>query len=274
MVVEQSCLFQILDLIAPPELAEPWDNVGPQIISDSDKKISKIILCLDCCAPVIKEALKIGAELIISHHPLIFSPLSGLVSSQYPCNLIHDIIRSGISLFVMHSNLDKAAGGVNDCLARMVGLDEVVPLARQTGTDSAVSESGLGRIGNYPVPKKLGHLCNEIKGRLGLSRIRFVGDSDMEVSRMAVCSGSGADLAHEASKKGANAFLTGDVKYHQAREAQAHGIALIDAGHFATERIILPALKEEITRMVKEQKQGDGLEIFISSDEKDPFQEL
>ncbi|MGA1839151.1 MAG: Nif3-like dinuclear metal center hexameric protein [bacterium] len=275
MTIEQNYLFQIFDLIAPPELAEPWDNVGPQIIPEGqNRKINKILLCLDCYEPVIQEALKIGAELILSHHPLIFSPLSRLIYNQYPCNLINNIICSGMSLFVMHTNLDKAIGGINEHLASMVGLDDIFPLTLKTTDDSAILDKGLGRIGNFSKPRKLKALCQEIKESLDLQSIRFIGDPHMEVKRMAVCSGSGASLIQETFKKGAQALLTGDVKYHQAREAQGHKIALIDGGHFATERIILPALKKRIKDMIFERGYGKDLEIYISATEEDPFQEL
>jgi dinuclear metal center YbgI/SA1388 family protein len=275
MAIEQNDLFQIFDLIAPPNLAESWDNVGPQIVPNPIQDISKVLLCLDCYEPVIKEALSIGAELIVSHHPLIFSPLSTFIHNHYPCTLIHEIIRSGISLFVMHTNLDKAIGGVNDHLAAIAGLKGIAPLtSHSAGDDPNLSEIGLGRIGNLSEPKKVADLCRFIKKRLGLHKIRFVGDPDLKVKRLAVCSGSGASLLDEASKQGAQALLTGDVKYHQAREAQGVGIVLIDAGHFATERIILPALKERLTEMVREKGDGTYLEIHISHTEEDPFQDL
>ena len=211
MAIEQKYLFQIFDLIAPPELAESWDNAGPQIIPDLNRRINKILLCLDCYEPVIQEALKIGAELIVSHHPLIFSPLFKLINNQYPCYLINNIIRSGISLFVMHTNLDKAIGGVNEHLANMVGLDDISPLTLKTGDDSAILDKGLGRIGNYSKPRKLRALCQEIKECLDLQRIRFIGDPHMEINRMAVCSGSGASLIQETFKKGAQTATLTDV---------------------------------------------------------------
>jgi dinuclear metal center YbgI/SA1388 family protein len=274
MAIEQNYLFQIFDLIAPPELAESWDNVGPQIIPDPNRKINKILLCLDCYEPVIQEALNIGAELIVSHHPLIFFPLSRLIYDQYPCYLINNMIRSGMSLYTMHTNLDKAIGGVNEHLASTVGLDEISPLTLKTNDNSAILGVGMGRIGNYPKPIRLKVLCQKIKECLGLQSIRFIGDPNMEIKRMAVCSGSGAGLINESFKKGAQALLTGDVKYHQAREAQGHKMALIDGGHFATERIILPVLKERIKDMAFERGYGKDLEIYISGTEEDPFQEL
>jgi dinuclear metal center YbgI/SA1388 family protein len=274
MAIEQNHLFQIFDLIAPPDLAESWDNIGPQIIPDINQKIRKIILCLDAYEPVIQEAIKVRAELIVAHHPLIFSPISSLIYNQNPCSLIYKIICSGISLFIMHTNLDKAIGGINDHLATMLGLDDISPLALKTNDNSTILDTGPGRIGIYSKPKKLSHLCQEIKESLGIHRIRFIGNPDMEIKRMAVCSGSGASLIRELSQRGAQAFLTGDVKYHQAREAQGYGMALIDAGHFATERIILPVLKKRITNMLFERGYVEDFEVLISSVEEDPFQEL
>jgi dinuclear metal center YbgI/SA1388 family protein len=274
MAIEQDDLFEIFDLIAPPELAESWDNVGPQIISDSSKKITKVLLALDCTESVLKEALKTKAQLIVSHHPLIFSPLYRLIDYQYPYSLIQAMIRSEISLFVMHTNLDKAIGGVNDALARTVGLVDISPLETAIGGNQTTPETGFGRIGNYSKSKKLGYLCQVIKECLGLEKIRFIGDYDIEVKRMAVCSGSGAGYLQEALKKGAQALLTGDVKYHQAREAQGYGMALIDAGHFATERIILPLLKERIIDIILEKGYGKDFVVTISRTEEDPFQTL
>ena len=132
-------------------------------------------------------------------------------------------------------------------------------------------DSGMGRIGDLKEPIALETLCGQIKGHLGLDRIRYIGDDDVKVKRLAICSGSGSSLLHEAIKRGAQALLTGDVRYHQAREAQAHGIAIIDAGHFSTEVIILPFLMEAIKRGCE----GKGsVEISIASNEKDPFKEI
>ena len=268
MAIEQSTLFQIFEHIAPSALAETWDNIGPHIILNPKRSIRKMLLCLDCYGPVIKEAIHIGAELIVAHHPLIFSPLSQFLYHQYPCALIQEMIQADISLYVMHTNLDKTPGGVNDQLAGIVGLSEVSPLFSE---ENGPPSSGLGRIGNFPRPKKLARICHDIKEKLGLQRIRFIGDPEMVIKRVAVCSGSGAGLIQESFKKGAQGFLTGDVRYHQAREAQGYGLALIDAGHFATERIILPVLKDRIIKMLGDYK---DLEIHICDSEEDPFHEL
>lgn len=270
MALDRDSLFQILDDIAPPHLAETWDHVGPQIIPTADAAIRDIFLCLDCTRPVLEEASACGADLIIAHHPLIFTPLDGLIHGRYPCNLIFDIILSGISLFVMHTNLDKAAGGINDRLAHLVGLKEVTPLVPHPGHEQ---EAGLGRIGMLLRPKPLSLLCEELRERLMPSSLRMVGNPDTPVQRIAVCSGSGANLIHEAFTRGADALLTGDVKYHQAMEAQGRGMALIDAGHFATERIVVPLLKERLEKIVSERGHDGDVAIHMSGSEHDPFRE-
>jgi len=270
MALDRDSLFQILDDIAPPYLAETWDHVGPQIIPTADAAIRAILICLDCTQPVIEEASACGADLIIAHHPLIFTPLYGLIHGQYPCNLIFDIISLRISLFIMHTNLDKAAGGVNDRLAHLAGLKEVTPLVPHPGYEQ---EAGMGRIGVLQRPTALSSLCEELRERLAPSSLRMVGDPDTPVQKIAVCSGSGASLIHEAVKCGADALLTGDVRYHQAMEAQGRGIAIIDAGHFATERIVVPLMKELLEKIVPERVHGADIAIHTSRTERDPFRE-
>lgn len=270
MALDRDSLFQILDDIAPPYLAESWDHVGPQIIPTADAEVRAVIVCLDCTRSVLEEASACGADLIIAHHPLIFTPMDKLIHGRYPCNLIFDIIRIGIGLFVMHTNLDKAAGGINDRLAHLVGLKDVSPLVPHPGHEQ---ESGLGRIGMLARPTKLSLMCEDLRKQLAPSSLRMVGSADALVQRIAVCSGSGASLIHEAIDCGADALLTGDVKYHQAMEAQGLGMALIDAGHFATERIVVPLLKERLEKIMSEREQGKDVVIHTSRSQQDPLRE-
>ena len=170
----------------------------------------------------------------------------------------------------MHTNLDNAAGGINDRLAHLIGLKEVMPLVPHPGREQ---EAGLGRIGMLTRPTQLSLLCEDLREQLAPSSLRMVGSPETPVQRIAVCSGSGASLIHEAFHCGADALLTGDVKYHQAMEAQGLGMALIDAGHFATERIVVPLLKERLEKIVSERGQDGDVVIHTSLSEHDPLRE-
>lgn len=261
-------LKEVLDLleeIAPARLAEPWDNSGLQVGSYS-QEIRKIFLALDPTLNALREAKKASAQLLLTHHPLIFRPLSRLVIDSYPQNVIFEAAKNKISVVAVHTNLDVAKGGINDILAELLGLRHVEVLREVDGED----DTGLGRIGNLTKSTPLSVVVNNVKGMLGVESVKVVGQGDLPILRIAVVGGSGGDLVGLASEKGADLLLTGDVGHHHALEAESMGMALIDGGHFHTEKVAFRdfarSLKEAIT--IK----GWELEVAVDEDESDPMQ--
>jgi len=261
--IELESLSAALEKTIPSQLAEKWDNVGLQIDCNL-KSVKKILLCLDVLLPVVNEAIEKKADLIISHHPLIFSPIKKIDSGPEGI-IIRELIRANISLFVMHTNLDKAVGGVTDILAGMLGLEEIAlfEYCPEEGSD-------IGRMAIYRPHKTLKEVADLIKHALSIPNVRVVGPLNKKIKRVAICAGAGASLIDLASENKAELLITADIKYHQAQKALAKDLFLIDAGHFNSEIIILPVLLKRINGIAVQTK-TKNLDILISEKETDPF---
>jgi dinuclear metal center YbgI/SA1388 family protein len=365
---------------APPMLAEDGDHIGLQVGS-RETEITKALVTLDVTPEVIAEAVTEGAQLIVSHHPLIRDSLPSLDYDSWPAALVVRLVENGIHVYAAHTNLDAAAGGVNDLLAERLGLTGVrvmrpalqetlcklvvfVPRGHEdevrqaicragagrvpstgcsgdgrcnydectfqcdgTGTfrplpgadpflgqvgeleradesrletvvpeskleaviaamlaahpyeeaaydlyrlrDRASSASGLGRVGLLPEPLTLRAFAEQVRDALGLQALRLAGDPGRQVSRVALCGGSAMALLNRALKAGADVYVTGDVRHHDALNALARGIAVIDAGHHATEKAIVPAIAAYLTQ--KAAAAGKPLSVLVSGVNTDPL---
>lgn len=359
----------ILHQLCPPDLAEDWDNVGLQV-GDPNIEVSKILVCLDAEEIALEEAKYCGAQLIISHHPLIFRALKRLTPMDMPGKLLFQAIKENIAVVSAHTNLDRAVDGLNDWLAGRLGLMDIQPLERlkdghlyklvvyvprghENNLMEAVFAAGAGHIGAYdrcsfrvsgtgsfrgnvdtspfigtagemeeteevrfetivpaseltrvvsrmlkvhpyeevaydliPLANQLpmvglgrvGHLAEAltlrefaelVKTGLCASSLRLVGHLDHRIKKIAVCGGTGMSTYSDAVRHGADCLVTGDIKFHEAQRARADGIALIDAGHFATERIMVDELAQRLrSKFVERQFVIDVLELKT---EEDPF---
>lgn len=357
-----SDIVSALEKLAPPELAEPWDRVGLQMGS-LDQQVNTILVCLDVTPEAVDFACRKGAQLLVSHHPLIWQPLHSLRRDHPDQALLLEVARHDIGVYVMHTNWDKAPAGVNACLARMLGLEQVSVLQEAEGDwslklvtfvpagyDDQVREAmadagagvigayshcsfqlagtgtfkpqegaspflgtcgrlekaeefrlemivptkvlgavltalhqshpyeeiaydlyplanripgaGLGRVGNLRKPQQLEQFAKQVKQVLKAPQVRMVGHPQSRVERVAVCGGSGSDLIAKAAASGADVLVTGDLKYHQAKEAQMFRMAVLDAGHWGTESVSLPflagMLSEALTGVKTEIYSGEG----------------
>ena len=338
-----SDVIGIINKFAPFATAEEWDNVGLQV-GDPTAPAERIMVALDPCRVAIEAAVEQQCNLLLTHHPFIFKPLKKIALSDPLGSLIAVAIKNNLSIVSLHTNLDIAAGGVNDLLARCLGLVDCKPL-KVTGTEELVKLAvfvplgheeqlldalspfsgvignyrdcsfqspgtgtfrplegarpfigeigirervaevrleillrrdalapalrslmkahpyeepafdlypllnrgeprGIGRIGELATPLSLQDFALQVKNELGAAGLRMVGAADHMVKKVAVCGGSGASLFREAHFQGADVLVTGDVKYHEAREAEDRGIALLDAGHFATELLMVQGVRE------------------------------
>jgi len=213
----------IVDFInerAPFETQLSFDNSG-LLVGHPEAEVTGVHFALDVTDAVIDEAIASSASLIVTHHPMMFSPVKRLVETNYEARLLCRLIRSGISLIAAHTNLDQAPGGVNDALAAAIGLTNV------TG-------EGFVRVGDLPQAMTAADLSQHISRCLG-DTVRVMGNAQSVIEKVGMCSGSGADEWPGAAAMGAQAFLTGEVKHHIALEAAASGIVLLEAGHHATE---------------------------------------
>lgn len=227
-------IYSFLDRLAPFSTQCAWDNAG-LLVGDANASVQKIGLCLDITSPMIEQAAALGISLMVSHHPVIFTS----IQQVHTTSPVHALIRHGISAICAHTNLDLASGGVNDTLARQLGLLDICPLA---DTADALP---LGRVGRLAQPLSPRALAQKVKSDLTCGGVRFVkGRSPIET--VAVCGGAGADLLDAAAAAGADALITGEAKHHELLLAQQLGLTLIDGGHFCTEHGVLYPLKEKL----------------------------
>lgn len=363
-----SDIVGIINRFAPFATAEEWDNVGLQV-GDPAAPAGRIMVALDPGPEAIRAAIDADCQLLLTHHPFIFSPLKRVVASDPTGALIAVAIRRGLSILALHTNLDIATGGVNDLLAerleltgceplKVSGSEELVKLAvfvplgheeklldalsrysgfignysdcsfrapgigtfrpleganpfiGEKGRREQVEEvrmelllrsadltpalaamrkahpyeepaydlypllnrgasRGLGRLGLLPEATTLDGFAATVKERLAAPSIRFVGDGGRTVRKVAVCGGSGASLLREARFRGADVLVTGDVKYHDAREAEATGLAIVDAGHFATERLMVTGVATRLRTELEQRKLAAT--VLSCEGEREPF---
>lgn len=359
-------LTRFLEQLAPPALAEEWDRSG-LAVGDPDQRIHRVLVSLDPTVQAVDEAIRQRCDLLLTHHPLLLTPLKSLDLSRPLPKLVAKLLANSIAQVSAHTNFDRAAAGVNDCLAQALGLANVGPLTggepalkvvvtapreaadplmaaialagggtigryrgcaflsggtgvftpgpgtspyigsegveervEETRIEATVARSALeavvaavrdahpyeepvidlypmevastggslGRVGDLEGETTLGEFARFAAAKLGAPGVRFAGDPSAPVRTVAVCGGSGASLWREARRRGADALLTGDVKYHEALDALAEGFCLIDAGHGPTEKVALARFSTAIERWSTER--GTGVSTFIHLG-ADPF---
>ncbi|MFW6641114.1 Nif3-like dinuclear metal center hexameric protein [Nocardiopsis algeriensis] len=223
--------------VYPPEWAASWDAVG-LVTGDPEQRVGKILFAVDPVAAVVDEAVSWGADLVVTHHPLMLRGVTSVAANTPKGRIVHRLIRAGIALYTAHTNADTAAPGVSDALARAVGLvGELRPLDPDT-TDPE-GRRGIGRIGSLAEPVVLADFAARVARALPETApgIRVAGDLDRLVTTVAVSGGAGDSLLGAARAAGVDAFVTSDLRHHPASEfvEQPGGPALVDTPHFASE---------------------------------------
>ena len=228
MTVQQ--IYDLINARAPYETQDTFDNSG-LLVGDPAAEVCGIHVAMDLTQRVIDEAFAAGANLIVTHHPIMFAPIKQLVATDYESRLIMRLVRSGIAMIAAHTNLDKAPGGINDVLAQRLGLENI------TG-------EGYIRMGNLPRPMNAIELAEHI-GKALHTIVRPMGYAE-NITRVAMCSGGGSDEWCAARDMGAQAFLSGEIKHHHALEAVDSGLVCLEAGHHATEEPGIFALADAL----------------------------
>lgn len=253
-------ILSYIEEIAPTCIAEDWDNVG-LLCGRKNQPVKKILVALDPFETVCNEAFSIGADLIVTHHPMIFGNALNTVNDQTQtgrCLLM--LAENKISAINAHTNLDKAPGGVNDVLAAALGLENIKLVSPEGVCDNGMPY-GLLRSGIVK-EQSLSQFLSYIKNALGCDGLRYI-DSGKPVCNVAVGGGSCADSMYEVVAAGCDTFVTADVKYNQFRNAYELGINLIDAGHFHTENPTMPVLAEKL------QSAFPDVEVVFSENHRD-----
>lgn len=236
----------------PYEMKEDFDNVG-LLVGMNDTEVKKVLIALDITSWTVEEAVSFGAQLIISHHPLFFS-LKRITDSEPTGKTIVSLISSGISAICLHTNLDSAAGGVNDALLEMIGASGMGIL--DEAHESKLGAYGIGRYGELPEAETMTDFLARLKILLKTNGLRYH-DAGRRVSRIAVCGGSGGEFLEKAVSLGCDTYITADIKYDRFLTAKELGINLIDADHFCTENVVVPVLE----RLVRESFPDVGTKI-------------
>ncbi len=253
--------------LAPPDLAESWDNTG-LLTGDCSQKVEKVLTCLTLTPNVAEEAISESVDLIISHHPILFRPVQQITAASVEGKLLLDLIQAKIAVYSPHTSYDSAEQGINWQLTQLLGLEEIGILRPVlTQTDSAENpQSGAGRFGSLPEELSLEQLNQLIKQALQISSLQFVGDPDLRVQRIGIACGAAAEFLNDAHRHNCQVLLTGEARFHACLEAQALGMGMVLPGHYATER---PAMEQMAQRL---QQQFPNLKIWPSQNEKDPLQ--
>lgn len=260
-------ILAIVEAVAPAQLAEAWDSIGLQVGSRK-WPVKRVLTALDVTPDVIRDARRRRADVLVTHHPLFLRPLAALDLDTPLGRMLQTLVAERTALIAAHTNLDSVEGGVNDILAGTLMLDSVAIL--QPSPHDA--RCGLGRIGSLSKPMALGDLAAAIKTRMALPDLRFAGDPTLRIHHVALCSGSGSSLIEAFLGTEAQVFVTGDVRYHDAREIEAHGRGVIDIGHYASEHVVLEVLARRLADHITER--GLAVAVEVCSSERAPFQTI
>ncbi len=217
-------LYDRLTKIIPEELSESWDNDGLMCSADTTNEVNSILIALDVTEEIVDYAIERNFDLIISHHPLIFSPIKKVTEDSHISRKIIKLITNNVSVFSFHTRADKVKGGVNDILAGILGLTEV----------TSFGEGDMGRIGILPEDYDLEQFADVVKMSLGADVVR-IADAYNPVKKVALVGGDGKSFVRDAISAGADTYLSGRISYNMMEEASEMGINLIEAGHYFTE---------------------------------------
>lgn len=261
-------IIRLMAQLAPPRLAEQWDNVGLQL-GDPNWPVQRVWVALDPLADVVAEACNRNVDMLITHHPMFFKPLKTIDCSTFEGSLILKALTHRLSIFSAHTNLDSAQGGINEVLCRRIGLVNLSVLRPVNDNPELTAKEGLGRVGELLEPIPFQHFAERVKKNLNLSSIRYSGVNNLDITKVAVCSGSGASLINEFLASDAQVYVSGDFKYHDARLVEAHQRLIMDIGHFPSEHIMVDVLARHLANLVKEQNLDATVEACGL--ETDPF---
>ena len=254
-------LQEIIDKIekfAPLAMACEGDNPG-LMFGKKDKEINRVLVALDVDLGVIHEAREKGADLILTHHPLLFDPIRQINETTPAGKCLLELAEGNIALYSAHTNLDSAKGGLNDIFAYKLGISETKPI-EVTYTDENGADYGIGRVGTIEKEMSLSDFAALVCRAFDLPSTNYVGDGSAKIKTVAVCSGSGGSLLSDVS---ADVYVTGDIKYSGARNAADAGQNLVIAGHYETEICAMQVFKDILA--------GCPVEVIFSEANKNVF---
>ncbi len=267
MFINSKKIIKLLTELAPEQYAESWDNVG-FLVGNDELEINKLMLALDVTEDVVTEAIEKNVDLIITHHPVIFKGLKSVTDSTFKGRMLRKLIKNDINVYSAHTNLDIAFDGLNDYLAKLMGIDnlEILSLTKLGINGENI---GLGRVGTYDEAISSDEFIANLKRVLQANILRVCGKLPNRINKVGICTGAGADFIWDAKNHECDVYITGDVKYHEGQLADELGICIIDAGHFETENIYMDYLYEYLTN--KCQQKDYEIRIIKTEKLRNPF---
>ena len=237
-------IMKVIEATYPKHAALEWDNVG-LLVGRTEKEVKKIYVALDATDEVIEQAVAANADMLITHHPLLFSPLKKITDEHFIGGRVVKLLQHDISYYAMHTNYDVC--GMADISAAILGLDGAETLEV---TDKESME-GIGRVGDFSSPMSLQSCGEFIKEKFQLDSVKVFGDLSSTVQRVAICPGSGKGMTELALEKNADVLVTGDIGHHEGIDAVAQGLAIIDAGHYGLEHIFIEDMANYLRKNIE-----------------------
>ena len=231
-------IVQVIEAAYPREAALDFDNVG-LLAGRTEKEVERVYIALDATDAVIDRAIEAGADMLITHHPLIFSPLKKVTDEDFVSRRVVKLIQNDISYYAMHTNYDVL--GMAELAEKILGIRDSEVLDITMEKDG--KQEGIGRIGELEKPMTLEECCVYVKHKLNLGSLKVFGDMQAEVSRLAISPGSGKTAIAAAIAKGADVLVTEDIGHHDGLDAVEQGLSVIDAGHYGTEYIFIDDMR-------------------------------
>jgi dinuclear metal center YbgI/SA1388 family protein len=250
-----------LDRLAPPQLAESWDNVG-LLVGDPQAPARRVMTCLTVTAATAAEAVEQSADLIVTHHPLPFRPLKRITTATPEGRYLLQLLAANVAIYSAHTAFDSTAAGINQRLAEGLGLTNIMPLVP---TDEPGTLVGGGRYGSCGTPTTVGDLAERLKQFLSIDAVHAVGKADRRVDRVAVACGSAGEFLDAARRDGCDTFVTGETSFHTCLAAEANDVAVLLTGHFASERFAMECLADVLAAEFPQ------IDVWASREERDPL---
>lgn len=243
-------IIEILNRLAPESMACDWDNPG-LLVGRRDKEVKRVLVAVDADDAVVEEALRLGADMLLTHHPLIFSPLKKINDDDFIGRRILKLIQGDISYYAMHTNFDAAPGCMAELAAERLQLGETEVLEPMGETEEKVPY-GIGAFGMLPREMTVREAAEHVKRAFGLPCVSVYGGdkTGQKIQKTAVCPGAGGGTLKQALACGAQVYITGDISHHTGIDAAAEGLIVIDAGHFGVEQIFMDFIKEFLEREI------------------------
>jgi dinuclear metal center YbgI/SA1388 family protein len=252
-------IIEMLETLSPAEYAEEWDNIG-LLAGRRDKDVESVYIALDATDEVIDEAVSLGADMLITHHPLIFKKLSRINTDDFIGRRVYKLIRNDISYYAMHTNFDVM--GMADAAADELSLKDREVL--NVTFEDDISKEGCGRVGRLRKCMSIAELAELVKQKFNVPNVRVFGDLGDIAEIAAVIPGSGGGFIDDALSAGADVIITGDIDHHEGIDAVARGLTVIDAGHYGIEKLFIPYMEEFLKRELH------GIRIYKAA-VKEPF---